>query len=195
MKLFKIFALISLTSLISLSAISQQVEETDSTESSSESSTRLETTQRETDENEGLDATSEIIDGLVESMLEATVSMFGLTLSGDLFEEVIDDMKKNWPASIEEFDADKDGSLSLEELENVPEENWEDDFKALSAEERDETLKSQFKELDTDEDGEVTVEEVVKHLEKQVETLEELFKDLESSSSTESSEKASNSVE
>ena len=186
MKLVKIFAVSLLTSVFALSTIAQESEETDATTSSSESLTKLDKAQAATDENEVSDASSEMIDGLVESMMDVALSMFGFTLSENLFDEAIADLETSWPASIEKFDTDKDGSLSLEELENVPEEEWEDDFKALSAEERKETLKNQFNELDADEDGEVTTEEVVKHVEQQVKVFNELIEGLELTPSTES---------
>lgn len=195
MKCIKIFSLIMVASVLTLSAVAQDAEETDLKTSSSESLTKLDTVQAATDESVMSDTISETINGFVESMVDVAVSMFGITLTGNLFDEAIANLETTWPKEIEKFDLDKNGSLSLEELESVPEEEWADDFKALSAEEREETLKSQFKELDIDEDGEVTTEEVVKHVETQLETFNELIEGLELSPSTESDEDTSDSVE
>ncbi|MYC24644.1 MAG: EF-hand domain-containing protein [Gammaproteobacteria bacterium] len=197
MKLIKIYAVSMLASVFALNGIAQEAEEKDKTTSSSESKTKLDTAQAESVEVAIPDITFETIDDVVESMVDATVSLFHLTFAGtdSAFDEAIAEMEKTWSAKVEEFDTDKNGTLSLTELKNVPEEEWADDFKALSAEERDEALKSQFKELDTNEDGEVSTEEVVKLVEKQVETFNEVIKSIELSPSTESDEDATNSVE
>ncbi len=197
MKLIKIFAASSFASLLALSVIAQNADETDATTSSSESMTKLDKAQAATDENEFPEVSLETMDDLVESMVGATVSMFNLTFAGtdSPFDEAIEDLEKNWSATVEKFDIDKNGSLSLSELENVPEEEWADDYKALSDEERDEALSSQFKELDTDENGEVTTEEVVAQVKKQVEIFNEMMEGLELSPSTESEEEASDTVE
>ena len=194
MRFISVFSVITVASVITLSAVAQKEEETDST-TSSESLTKLDTAQAATDESAETDDTSETIDALVESMVDTAVSMFGLTLSGDLFDDAIADLETNWSKEIEQFDTDNNGSLSLEELENVPEEEWTDDYKALPADEREKALKSQFKELDADDDGEVTTEEVVKHVETQLETFNELIKGLELSPSAESDDDASDTVE
>ncbi|MXZ55543.1 MAG: hypothetical protein F4077_10385 [Gammaproteobacteria bacterium] len=197
MKHIKIFAVSSLASLFALSALTQNADETDATTSSGESLTKLEKAQADTDENEFPDVSLETMDELVESMVGATVSIFNLTFAGtdSPFDEAIEEMEKNWAAKVEKFDTDKNGSLSLSELENVPEEEWADDYKALSDEERDEALRSQFKELDTDENGEITGEEVVELVKKEVETLKELIESLELSPLTEPEEDASDTVE
>lgn len=197
MKLIKIYAVSLLASAFTLSGIAQETEATDKTTSSTESMTMLETAQAESVEVEMPDISLDAIDEVVESMVDATVSLFSLTFAAtDLaFDEAIAEMEKTWSAKVEKFDTDKNGTLSLTELESVPEEEWADDFKALSTEEREEALKSQFNELDTNEDGEVSTEEVVELVKKQVETFNEMIKSIELSPLTESDEDASNTVE
>lgn len=195
MKCIKIFSVITVMSVFTLSAVAQKAEKANSTTSPSESLAKLDTAQAATDESATPDATLDVVEGIVESMAEVALSMFGLTLTGDLFDEAIADLETNWSKEVEKFDLDKNGSLSLEELESVPEEEWTDDYKALPVDEREKALKNQFKELDADQDGEVSTEEVVKHVETQLETFNELIKGLELPPLTESEEGTSDTVE
>ena len=85
--------------------------------------------------------------------------------------------------------------MSLKELTAIPEEEWSDEFKALSSEDREKALADQFTILDTNEDGEITTEEVVELVKKEVQEIQDMMKELELAPSTESDDSAPDSVE
>jgi len=131
---------------------------------------------------------SEAEDELVQAMSELAVIFAEafLEMSDPLLDSAILDLGAEFSSKIEEFDTDNSGALSRTELESIPEEEWDEEFKALTDEEREAELDEQFKALDANQDGEISSEEVVNFVEKAKQQFKGELKNVEFSPSSES---------
>ncbi len=128
---------------------------------------------------------SEAEDELVQAMSELAVIFAEafLEMSDPLLDSAILDLGAEFSSKIEEFDTDNNGALSRTEMESIPEEEWDEEFKALTDEEREAELDEQFKALDLNQDGEISSEEVVNFVKNAKQQLKEELKNVEFQSS------------
>ncbi|MXX95736.1 MAG: hypothetical protein F4Y65_08645 [Gammaproteobacteria bacterium] len=109
-----------------------------------------------------------------------------LEMSDPLLDSAILDFGAEFSSKIEEFDTDNSGALSRTEAESIPEEEWDEEYKAMTEEEREAKLDEDFKALDLNQDGEISSEEVVNFVEKAKQQFKEELKNVEFSPSSES---------
>ena len=131
---------------------------------------------------------SEADDELVQAMSELAVIFADafLEMSDPLLDSAILDLGAEFSSKIEEFDTDNSGALSRTEAESIPEEEWDEEYKAMTDEEREAKLDEDFKALDLNQDGEISSEEVVNFVEKAKQQLKDELKNMEFSPSSES---------
>lgn len=182
MKLIKLLVGISVACIFAFGLSTWQLNADTNLEPTLDDSHQKSDTQKEEEE------LSEADDELVQAMSELAVIFADafLEMSDPLLDSAILDLGAEFSSKIEEFDTDNSGALSRTEAESIPEEEWDEEYKAMTDEEREAKLDEDFKALDLNQDGEISSEEVVNFVEKAKQQLKDELKNVEFSPSSES---------
>ncbi|MDE0094479.1 MAG: EF-hand domain-containing protein [Gammaproteobacteria bacterium] len=174
MKLIKLLVGSSVACIFAFGLATQQLNADTNLEPALDDSHQKSDTQKE-------EELSEAEDELVQAMSELAVIFAEafLEMSDPLLDSAILDLGAEFSSKIEEFDTDNNGALSRTEMESIPEEEWDEEFKALTDEEREAELDEQFKALDLNQDGEISSEEVVNFVKNAKQQLKEELKNVE----------------
>lgn len=138
-------------------------------------------------QNEEDNEPSEALDPLVQMTTEfaKVFAASFLELSDPVLDLAIHDLGDEFSLKIEEFDTDNNGALSRSEMESIPEDEWDEEYKAMTDEEREAKLDEDFKLLDLNQDGEISSEEVVNYVQKAKQQLLDELDNMEFSPSAE----------
>lgn len=138
--------------------------EADSNNSESSDIRAMEETIGTTDENQNVqEETSTVLNEAPTSLGESVADL--AEVLGDKVQEkyldyIASTMKFRLRLHIEEYDSDNDGGLSKDELLEFSEEDMPHEYRPLTPDERRAKLEEDFKGMDLDEDGKITLKDV-----------------------------------
>ena len=161
--------------------------------------TTIEETTGATDENQTAQeelstALGEAFTGLGEAFVDLAAT-FGDKLTDEYVDNMTSELTSDLAALIEKYDSDNDGGLSKEELLEISEEDMHPDYKPLSPSERRAKLDEDFKELDPDKDGKLTLEDYTFLVNEATEQLKSSMQELRSKVTSKEDATDSNSPE
>lgn len=162
-------------------------------------SSTIEETTGATDENqiaqeELSSALDEAFTGLGEAFVGLAATL-GDKITDGYVDNLTSDLTSDLAALIEKYDSDNDGGLSKEELLEISEEDMHPDYKPLTPSERRAKLDEEFKELDPDKDGKMTLEDFAFLINEATEQLNTAIQELKSNVSSKEEATDSNSSE